>query len=82
MDWYSRKILSWELSTTIDSEFCISALERAFRIHGTPEIFNSDQGSQFTGKTFRDKLEDNGVRISGYGHGLLIILLLEDSEGP
>jgi len=69
MDWYSRKILSWELSTTMDSGFCVSVLERAIRIHGIPEIFNSDQGSQFTGKTFRDKLEDNGIIISMDGKG-------------
>ncbi len=69
MDWYSRRILSWELSTSMDREFCISALERAFRIHGTPEIFNSDQGSQFTCKTFRERLEDNGVKISMDGKG-------------
>ncbi len=69
MDWYSRRILSWELSTSMDKEFCISALERAMRIHGTPEIFNSDQGSQFTCKAFREKLENNGVKISMDGKG-------------
>ena len=57
MDWYSRRILSWELSTTMDKEFCLSALDRAMRIHGVPEIFNSDQGSQFTCSAFREKLE-------------------------
>ena len=53
MDWYSRRILSWEVSTTMDSDFCISTLERAIKKHGTPEIFNSDQGSQFTSKIGR-----------------------------
>jgi putative transposase len=69
MDWNSRRILSWELSTTMDKEFCLSALERAMRIHGTPEIFNSDQGSQFTCKAFREKLEREGIRISMDGKG-------------
>ena len=48
MDWYSRKVLAWEVSNTMEDRFCISALERAIRLHGTPEIFNTDQGSQFT----------------------------------
>lgn len=69
MDWFSRKILSWELSNTMDKEFCITALERAMRIYGKPEIFNSDQGSQFTCKSFREKLEDNHVKISMDGKG-------------
>ena len=62
MDWYSRRILSWEISTSMDKEFCISALERAIRIYGTPDIFNTDQGSQFTSKAFRDVLENRGVK--------------------
>jgi putative transposase len=69
IDWYSRKILSWELSTSMDQGFCVSTLERALRLHGTPEIFNSDQGSQFTGKAFRTILEDKGIRISMDGKG-------------
>jgi len=69
MDWYSRRILSWEVSTTMDSEFCISTLERAIRKYGTPEIFNSDQGSQFTSKSFREVLENKHVKISMDGKG-------------
>ncbi len=69
IDWYSRKILSWELSTTMDKSFCITALERAIRKYGVPEIINSDQGSQFTSKDFRDVLEKKGGTISMDGKG-------------
>jgi len=69
MDWYTRKILSWELSTTMDTSFCISALQRAMRIYGKPEIFNSDQGAQFTCKAFQDILRDVEVKISMDGKG-------------
>ena len=54
MDWHSRHVLSWEVSTTMDDSFCVSALERALRLYGKPEIFNTDQGAQFTGKAFVD----------------------------
>lgn len=69
MDWHSRKVLSWELSNTMDSEFCVSALERAIRLYGKPEIFNSDQGSQFTSEVFTNVLKDNGIKISMDGKG-------------
>lgn len=69
MDWYSRRVLSWEVSVTIDDSFCVSALERALRLFGKPEIFNTDQGSQFTGKDFTDVLKDNGITISMDGKG-------------
>jgi len=69
MDWYSRKILSWELSITMDKDFCITALNRAIRRYGVPEIFNSDQGSQFTCEAFRHELESRGVKISMDGKG-------------
>lgn len=69
MDWYSRRILSWEVSTTMDTDFCISTLERAIKKYGTPEIFNSDQGSQFTSKAFRGILENREVKISMDGKG-------------
>ena len=52
IDWYSRKVLSWRLNNTMDADFCIDCLEEALRGHGTPEIFNSDQGAQFTGAAF------------------------------
>ncbi|MBN2965622.1 IS3 family transposase, partial [Sulfurospirillum sp. T05] len=52
MDWYSRKVLSWRISNTMDTDFCIEALEEAIEKYGTPEIFNTDQGSQFTSQRF------------------------------
>jgi len=69
MDWYSRYVLSWEVSVTIDDSFCVSALERALRCHGSPEIFNSDQGAQYTGNAFTGVLKAHGVRISMDGKG-------------
>ncbi len=69
MDWYSRKVLSWSLSATLDAEFCISCLERAIAIHGRPEIFNSDQGCQYTSEGFIEVLKANGIRISMDGRG-------------
>jgi putative transposase len=69
MDWYSRYVLSWEISVTRDESFCVSALERALRCHGRPEIFNTDQGSQYTGKAFTGVLRDHGIRISMDGKG-------------
>ena len=68
MDWYSRYVLSWELSNTMESGFCVRALERALR-HGKPEIFNTDQGSQFTSNDFTGVLEKNSIRISMDGRG-------------
>ena len=69
MDWYSRYVLSWEVSITMDEGFCVSALERALRIHGKPEIFNTDQGSQYTGAAFTGVLKDHDIRISMDGKG-------------
>ena len=69
MDWYSRHVLSWELSTTMDDSFCVSALERAIRQYGCPEIFNTDQGAQYTGGSFTGILKDHGIRISMDGKG-------------
>jgi len=63
IDWYSRYVLAWEVSNTLDSSFCISALERALRL-AKPEIFNSDQGSQFTSKEFTKVLLAQGISIS------------------
>lgn len=68
MDWYSRYVLSWEVSVTMDVDFCISALERAL-MKGRPEIFNTDQGSQFTSSQFIGLLTDGGVKISMDGKG-------------
>ena len=64
MDWHSRKVLSWRLSNTMDTDFCIEALEEAIRRYDTPEIFNSDQGAQFTSKAFTGLLKDHGIAIS------------------
>jgi len=68
IDWYSRYVLSWELSNTLDCGFCVRALERALR-HGKPEIFNTDQGSQFTSNDFTGVLLKNSIRISMDGRG-------------
>ena len=69
MDWHSRYVLSWELSVTMDNEFCVSALERALRCHGTPDIFNTDQGSQYTSNEFTKVLKDKDIKISMDGKG-------------
>jgi len=69
MDWYSRKVLSWRLSNTLDTEFCVEALEEALHRYGPPEIFNTDQGAQFTSEAFTGKLKAAHVRISMDGKG-------------
>lgn len=69
MDWHSRYVLSWELSNSMESSFCVRALERAIERYGKPEIFNSDQGTQFTDRRFIEVLERNGMRISMDGRG-------------
>jgi len=68
MDWYSRRVISWELSTTLDADFCVSALDRALET-GRPEIFNSDQGCQYTSEVFTGRLLEAGVKISMDGKG-------------
>jgi putative transposase len=68
MDWFSRYVLSWEVSTTLESEFCVTALKRALG-YGRPEVFNTDQGSQFTSDDFTKVLLDSGVQISMDGKG-------------
>ena len=69
IDWASRMVLSWRLSNTMDTAFCIDALQSAIDRYGTPEIFNSDQGSQFTSEEFTSLLISNGIRISMDGKG-------------
>ena len=65
IDWYSRRVLSWRLSNTLESDFCVEALNEALRRHGKPEIFNSDQGSQFTSEDFINRLKaEETVKIS------------------
>ncbi len=68
MDWYSRYVVSWELSTTLDTAFCLEALRRALR-SSKPEILNSDQGPQFTSVNFTDLLEKEGIKVSMDGRG-------------
>jgi len=69
MDWYSRRVLSWRLSNTMDTSFCVEALEEAIDLHGAPEIFNTDQGSQFTSEEFTCALKAHDIRISMDGKG-------------
>jgi len=69
IDWFSRKVLSWRLSNTMDTHFCLEALDEAIRNYGKPEIFNSDQGSQFTSDKFTDRLKEHGIQISMDGKG-------------
>ena len=69
MDWYSRKVLSFRVSNTLDADFCVEALNDAIRSHGCPEIFNTDQGSQFTSSSFTGELEKHGIKISMDGRG-------------
>ncbi len=69
MDWYSRKVLSWRLSNTMEAGFCVEALEEVLRTHGTPDIFNTDQGSQFTSSEFTNVLKANDIKISMDGKG-------------
>jgi len=69
MDWASRKVLAWRLSNTLDASFCVEALKEAIARYGRPEIFNTDQGSQFTSEDFTEVLQDNGITISMDGKG-------------
>ena len=69
IDWYSRKVLSWRLSNTMESAFCVECLESALQMYGQPEIFNTDQGSQFTSAAFTDVLIREGIQISMDGRG-------------
>ncbi len=67
MDWWSRKVLAWRLSNTMEVDFCVETLEAALARHGKPAIFNTDQGSQFTSVAFTQVLKDAGVKISMEG---------------
>jgi putative transposase len=69
MDWASRKVLSWRLSNTLEADFSVQALEAAIQDYGCPQIFNTDQGIQFTSKAFTDVLKDNQIQISMDGKG-------------
>jgi putative transposase len=69
IDWFTRRVLAWRVSITMEVDFCIEAVEEAMARHGKPDIFNTDQGSQFTSAAFTGLLADNGVRISMDGKG-------------
>ncbi len=64
MDWAARRVLAWRISNTLTTDFCIEAVQEAINRYGKPEIFNTDQGCQFTGQEFTGLLKDNGFRIS------------------
>jgi putative transposase len=69
MDWYARRILAWRLSNSMEAEFCVDVLEEALSVYGKPAIFNTDQGSQFTGTAFTGVLIKNEIAISMDGKG-------------
>jgi len=69
LDWFSRRVLSWRVSITMEADFCVAALEEALAKHGKPEIFNTDQGSQFTGAAFTGVLTRHEIKISMDGKG-------------
>ena len=69
VDWYSRRVLSWRLSNTMTTDFCLDAVREAIARYGTPEIFNTDQGSQFTSSEFTGLLQEHSIRISMDGKG-------------
>ena len=69
LDWFSRRVLSWGVSITMEAQFCVDVLEQALEKYGKPEIFNTDQGSQFTGASFTGVLMQNGIAISMDGKG-------------
>jgi len=72
IDWYSRRVLSWRLSSSMDTDFCIEALREALRRYGQPDIFNTDQGSQFTSEAFTGELLGRGIKVSMDGKGRYI----------
>ena len=69
MDWHSRKVLSWRVSNTMEADFCVEALAEAIGRYGAPEIFNTDQGAQFTSEAFTDLLQSHGIAVSMDGRG-------------
>ena len=80
IDWYSRRVLSWRLSNTLDSSFCLDALDEALSNFSRPEIFNSDQGAQFTADVFTQRLSERGIAISMDGRGRCIPLKTHTSR--
>ena len=69
MDWHTRKVLAWRVSISLETSFCVDVLEEALQRYGKPEIFNTDQGTQFTSEAFTRVLKDNGIAISMDGKG-------------
>jgi putative transposase len=69
LDWFSRRVLSWRLSITMDVDFCLEAVEEALARYGRPQIFNTDQGSQFTSAAFAGLLLENAIAVSMDGRG-------------
>jgi len=69
VDWFSRRVLSWRLSITLETEFCLDAVNEALARHGKPEIFNTDQGNQFTSEAFTGLLQEHKIAISMDGRG-------------
>jgi putative transposase len=69
LDWFSRYVLAWDISNTMETAFCVETLDRALKCHGPPGIFNTDQGSQFTSEDFTGRLQTDGIRISMDGQG-------------
>src|SRR5471032_2121800 len=69
LDWFSRRVLSWRVSITMEAAFCVETLEDALARHGKPEVFNTDRGSQFTGSAFTGVLASHGIAISMDGKG-------------
>ena len=69
IDWHTRRVLAWRVSITMEVDFCLEAVEEAMARHGKPQIFNTDQGSQFTSAAFTGLLADNGIAISMDGKG-------------
>jgi putative transposase len=86
VDWYSRRVLSWRVSITMDVHFCLEALEEAIAGYGPPEIMNTDQGSQFTSQAFTGMLKEHSIRISMDGKGLVWVVTsiytTEDGHTP
>ncbi len=81
IDWYSRRVLSWRVSNTLDTSFCIEALNEAIETYGAPEIFNTDQGSQFTSEDFTGVLKQHDIRISMDGMDAVSITSLSSACG-
>src|SRR3981081_4093526 len=81
LDWFSRRVLAWRLSITMEAAFCVETLEDALSRHGKPDIFNTDQGSQFTGSTFTSALASNGIAISMDGKGAWREHRLREQQG-